>query len=165
MEKRPVIIIHPSQLDKTIELISKILLLIMWILAVFTFINMPAIVPVHFGASGKPDDYGSKATLWILPLLGTIIYFGLTWLNQYPQIFNYPTKITEANAGQQYMMATRMLRFLKAGILLIFTFIILFTYLTATGYANGLSNWFLPLMLVIILSPTSYFIAKSVKKK
>ena len=139
-------------------------MLLMWVLFLYAFFKLPLTIPIHFGASGKPDGYGNKAILFILPVIGTLIYFGLTWLNQYPQVYNYPIKITEANAQQQYTRATRMMRFLKVAILFIFALIILFTYLTATGFTNGLGSWFLPFSIAIFFAPTIYFIIQSVKK-
>jgi hypothetical protein len=87
----------------------------------------------------------------------------LTLLNKHPHIFNYPVKITEANALQQYTSATKLIRYLKIIIVMIFTFIDLFTYLTATGRSSGLGSWFLPAMLILLFIPTAHFIVKSYK--
>jgi hypothetical protein len=103
--------------------------------------------------------------LLILPALGTIIFIGLTQLNKYPHIFNYLTKITESNARKQYTIATRMLRFMKAAILLIFSMIILYTYLTTIGAASGLGIWFLPLTLGLVLIPVIVSLGQSLKKE
>src|SRR5947208_4229548 len=145
MEPRPRLKLTLSPLDKVLELASKVFLVVTWCLAVYTFFKSPPIVPTHFNASGEADNYGSKWTVLILPVIGTIIYFGLTQLNNYPQVFNYMTKITTGNAQKQYTMATRMLRFLKLAILVIFSLIILFTYLATIGVTNGLGFWFLPI--------------------
>ena len=164
MEARPKIKLNLSQLDHRLELAAKIFLVVLWGLTVYTFFKLPATIPVHFNASGQADSYGNKLTLLILPVLATIIYFGLTQLNKYPHIFNYMTKITEDNAQRQYGIATRMLRFLKLAILIIFSAIILFTYLTTTGIANGLGVWFLPVTFVLLLVPTIVSISQSLKK-
>lgn len=99
-----------------------------------------------------------------MPILATVIYIGLTALNKYPHIFNYMTTITEFNAQRQYALATRMLRFIKLAILIIFLLIILFTYLTVISVTNGLGSWFLPLALGLLLIPTFIFIGQSLKK-
>jgi len=164
METRPKIKLTLSQLDKKLELTGKIFLVVMWGLTFYTFIKLPETIPTHFNVSGQADDYGNKLTILILPILATVIYFGLTELNKYPHIFNYMTKITEDNAQKQYTIATRMLRFLKLTILLIFSLIILFTYLTTIGVANGLGFWFLPLILGLLLIPTVISISQLFKK-
>ena len=165
METRPKIKLTLSPLDNKLELTSKIFLVVMWGLTLYTFLKLPTTIPTHFNASGQADNYGNKLSLLILPILATIIYFGLTQLNKYPHIFNYMTKITEDNAQKQYTIATRMLRFLKLAILIIFSLIILFTYFTTIGVTNGLGFWFLPLTFGLLLIPTIISISQSFKKK
>ena len=165
METRPRIKLTLSPFDKTLEWAGKVLLLLMWGLTIFALCTLPDIIPIHFNAAGQADNHGNKITLLVLPVLGTILYFGMTELNKYPHIFNYLTQITADNAERQYSMETRMLRFLKSAILLIFSMIILLTYLAATGSVNGLGAWFLPVILGIILLPTIILIIQSQTKK
>jgi uncharacterized membrane protein len=165
MESRPRIKLTLSPLDNKLELTSKIFLIVLWSLTLYTFLKMPTIIPTHFNASGQVDEYGNKLTLLILPILGTIIYFGLTQLNKYPHIFNYMTKITGDNAQKKYSIATRMLRFLKMAILVIFSLIIFFTYLTTIGVTNGLGFWILPLTFGLFLIPAIVSLSQSFDKK
>jgi uncharacterized membrane protein len=165
METRPKIKLTLSPLDNKLELASKMFLFVMWSLTLYTFLKLPTRIPTHFNVSGQADDYGNKLTLFVLPILATIIFFGLTQLNKHPHIFNYMTKITEDNAQKQYTIATRMLRFLKFAILVIFSLVILFTYLTTIGVTNGLGFWFLPLTFGLLLIPTIISINQSFKKK
>ena len=165
METRPKIKLTLSPLDKKLELTGQIFLVLLWGLTLYTFLKLPTTIPTHFNALGQVDDYGNKLTLLILPILATIIYFGLSQLNKYPHIFNYITKITEDNAQKQYSIVTRMLRFIKLAILIIFSLIILFTYLTTIGVTNGLGFWFLPLTFGLLLIPTIISINQSVTKK
>ena len=165
METRPKIKLTPTPLDNKLEQTGKIFLVIMWALTIYTFLKLPMTIPIHFNASGQADNHGNKLTLLILPILATLIYLGVTQLNKYPHIFNYMTKITVENAEKQYTIATRMLRFLKLAILIIFSLVILFTYLTTIGVTNGLGFWFLPLTYGLLLVPTIISISQSFKKK
>lgn len=165
METRPKIKLTPTRLDNKLELTGTIFLVVLWALTIYTFLKLPTTIPIHFNASGQPDDHGNKLTLLILPILATIIYLGMTQLNKFPHIFNYMIKITVENAEKQYTIATRMLRFLKLAILIIFSLIILFTYLTTIGVTNGLGFWFLPLTYGLLLIPTVISISQSFKKK
>lgn len=144
-----------SPLDKFLESSSKCVLVLLWMITIFAFFKMPIIVPTHFNAAGQPDSFGSKETVFILPVIATIIFAGLTVLNRYPYIFNYINKITEANALHQYTIAARMLRALKLMILILFTAIVLLTYLTTIHAINGLSKGFLPFIIcVFCMLPT-----------
>jgi uncharacterized membrane protein len=165
MEDRSTIKPGLSQIDKSLESISLVLLLIMLGLTVYSFIKSPAIVPSHFNASGHPDHYGNRTTILFLPILGIVLYLGLTWINKYPHLFNYIVTITRDNAERQYTLATRMIRFLKLVILIIVTLVILFTYLTAAGITNGLGTWFLPFVLVLTLIPTIILLTQSFKNR
>ena len=138
MENRPRITLHLTQFDKWLERASKIVLCAMWLLVLFIFSTLPSIVPIHYNALGKVDNYGSKITLFILPVVATLIYFGLTKLNKYPHVFNYMTTITNENAEHQYTLATRMLRILKLAILILISLLVVLSYLVAKGYINGL---------------------------
>ncbi len=165
MEPRPKLTLTLSPVDKTLELISKLCLATMWGLTIYTYAKLPTTIPIHFNASGQADNYGDKTTLLFLPALATVLYFGLTILNNYPHIFNYMTPITEKNAQKQYSIATRLLRFIKLAILLIFSLVILFVYLTITGVTNGLGGWFLPLTLGLLFVPLIITIIQSLKKE
>jgi uncharacterized membrane protein len=164
MQKRPNIKLTLSPFEKRLDVASKIFLITIWFFTFYAFLKLPATIPTHFNASGQVDKYGDKSTLLFLSFLVTIIYFGLSQLNKYPHIFNYPQKITEDNAERQYAIATKMLRLLKLAILIIFFLIFLFTYLTTIGIINGLGIWFLPLTLVLLLVPTIGSIIQSLKK-
>lgn len=165
MQKRPIIKLHLSKFDKGLEAAGFIMVLLLWILTAVVYSRLPVTIPTHFNFSGVPDDFGSKTTLIVLPVIGTIIFGGLTLLNRNPHIFNYASDLTRENAEQRYTNATRMIRFLKLAIVVIFFMIVLFTYLTATGKARGLGIWFLPFVFLLTLSPTVYYIVKRLRTK
>ena len=165
MESRPKIKLTLSPLDKALELIGKIFLVFMWSLTLYVFIRLPTTIPIHFNTSGKADNYGNKMTLLILPLIATIIYFAITQLNKQPHILNYMTIITKENAEKEYTGATRILRFLKLLILLIFSLIVLFTFLTSSAVTNRLGFWFLPMIFGLLSISAVVSIRQSLKKE
>lgn len=165
MESRPRIQLTLSPLDKRLELTGKLFLGVLWGLTLYTILKLPATIPIHFNTSGKVDGYGDKLEILILPVVATLIYLGISELNKYPHIFNYMTEITEENARVQYTAVTKMFRFLKLTILIIFSFIILFTYLTTIGVANGLGFWFFPGAFALVLIPTIISLVQSAGKK
>jgi uncharacterized membrane protein len=165
METRPKLKLALSPFDRGIESLSKGLLLLMLGLTVYIFIKLPAIIPVHFGDNGQPDKYGKKGLILILPILATLIYFGLTQISKYPEVFNYFRKITNENAERQYTISTRMIRFLKIAILVVFTLVIFSTYLITTGVTSGIGSWFLPFVLGLIVIPTIVFIIQALTAK
>jgi len=165
MESKPKLKVELSAMDKIIEMIGWMILLIIWILTLLNFTKMPDTIPIHFNFSGQADNFGSKWTILTFPVFGTVLYVGLTILNKFPHIFNYPTKITPENALQKYIIATRMIRFLKLGLMLIFSIITYLMIYTIDGKSAGLGVWFLPFSLGIIFIPMLYFLIKSFRNK
>jgi len=161
--ERPKINLIPSSTDKIVEVLGWIILLVLWGYNISHYSSLPDTIPTHFNATGEADGFGSKVSIIGLPVIATLLFIGLTVLNRYPHSFNYPTAITEDNALRLYTLATRMLRYLKLVLVLVFGGIEFMTIQNATGEASGLGVWFLPLTLVLIFIPLIYFVVKSLK--
>ena len=127
--------------------------------------RLPDEIPTHLNAAGTPDDYGAKTSLWLLPAFGAGVYALLTISVWYPHTFNYPVKITEDNAARQYLIAARMIRMLKAGIIALFAYITYNMIATTLGKAQGLGKAFFFVFLDIIFLPTGYYLVKAMRKK
>lgn len=164
MQERPKIKLTLTRLDKALEICGVILLTVMWIFTVYNYLQSPDIVPIHFKLSGQPDGYGSKMTLLLLPFIATTIYLGLTQLNRFPHIFNYTAKITADNADKQYTVATRLIRILKAAVVLIFAIDSLSVFLITKRLFSGLGPWFFPLTILILAVPIIYTLFQSLSK-
>lgn len=165
MEKRPKIIVPLSPIDRIIEIAAWVLLVLCWSFSIWAYCRLPATIPIHFGVSGKPDGYGDKGTLFILPSVGTFIFALLTLLNNYPHMFNYPVEIRPENAERLYTFATKMMRLLKLMVILTFTSIGCSTYLTTLGVNGGISSWVEPLVFILVFIPTGYYTTKMLKNK
>ena len=163
METRPRLKLELSYGDRFIEAISWALLAILWILTLSFYDKLPEIIPTHFDTLGQPNQHGSKLSIMFLPVIGTLVFVGLTVLNIYPHIFNLPVKINESNAYRQYTNATRMLRILKISITLIISLVVVMI-ITAVKEGTSKSNiWLMPIILGIIIIPIIYFLIKAVK--
>lgn len=161
---RPKIKLIPTTADKLVDILGWLILLALWGWTITHYSSLPETIPTHFNAAGKADGFGSKVSIIALPVIASVLFIGLTVLNRYPHSFNYPTAITQDNAFRQYTLATRMLRYLKLVLVLVFGGIEFMTIQNATGKTAGLGVWFLPLTLVLIFLPLIYFLIKSVQK-
>jgi uncharacterized membrane protein len=139
--------------------------LALWVWTGTSYSNLPDPIPTHFNAAGEADGFGSKASIIGLHVIATLLYVGLTALNRFPHIFNFPTPITQDNALSQYTNATRMIRYLKLILVLVFAGISYQTIQQANGTGEGLGLWFLPLTLGLIFMPLLYFVIKSFQTK
>jgi uncharacterized membrane protein len=165
MEERPKIKIELTVVDKVFELVGWLLIVTIWSLIFKNYPNLPDRIPIHYNGAGHADGFGGKATIITLPLISTILFIGLTVLNKFPHVFNYPTNITQDSALRQYTNATRLVRYLKLAIVFIFGLIVFKTIQNANGEADGLGIWFLPLILGMTVIPIAYFVITSFKTK
>ncbi len=163
MEKRPKIVLTLSTLDKIVELLGIISIVAIWVLVITSYNSLSDTIPVHYDLDGKVDIIGGKENIFALPIVATILFLGLTILNRYPHHFNYLNKITEENAHRQYSIATKMIRFLKLIVVIIFGLIEWKTIQNAQGIADGLGMWFLPIIIAPIVIPLIFLIVKSFK--
>ncbi len=161
MEEKPRIKLKLNVADIILESFGWLAILAIWGLVISNYSSLPDSIPIHFNAAGSPDKFGGKATLFVLPIMSSILFFGLTFLNKFPEIFNYPIQITQANAPAQYRNITRMIKYLKMIIALIFGFIVFKNIQIAQGVEDGLGIWFTPLSLGFLFIPLVYFIANS----
>ena len=165
MNKRPKIKLQLKQTDKILEVVGWVSVFGIWALTLTNYSILPEIIPIHFNGVGKADGFGNKTHIFVLPIISTLLFIGLTILNKHPHIFNYPSQITKENAVHQYTNATRMMRVLKLVIVLLFGLIVFKTIQNVNGHAGGLGTWFLPLTMGMIFIPMLYFLIKSLKQK
>ena len=161
MSVRPKLKLELTTFDKTLEILGWSSILAIWVLPITNYTNLPDTIPIHYNGAGQADGFGEKATILTLPLIATVLFLGLTILNKFPHIFNYPTNITKDNALRQYTNATRLIRYFKLIIVIIFGLITFKTIQNANGQAEGLGVWFLPLTLGLIFIPLTFFLVKS----
>ena len=127
------------------------------LLIVFYYPKLPASIPTHFDPLGRPDAYGSKHMLLLLFGIQGAVYFGLSHLHRHPGKFNYPVKVTEANASELHRLGLGLLSSLKAFTCFLFTYLIGATIATALGWVSGLGTWFLPVFLFTLFGLIGYF--------
>ncbi|HET6512401.1 MAG TPA: DUF1648 domain-containing protein [Candidatus Kapabacteria bacterium] len=79
-----------------LETINKLLTAIAWVAVVALWLyafnvigGLPETIPVHFNLENEADNWGSKHTLWLMPVLATVIVGGFQVLKRYPQHLNY----------------------------------------------------------------------------
>jgi len=164
MMKRPRINIQLDPIDWVVKFIGIVGLITLIALPVIYFNALPDIIPVHFGFNGQADGFGTKDVIWIMPLLGSMLYLAMSLLNKHPHIFNYRQKVTEDNAERLYRTATKMMRILNALVACIFAYMTFATIQTALGNQNGLGGMFIIIFLILIFGFTGYFSYKMNKQ-
>lgn len=165
--QRPVLKLIPSKLDRALDKLCILGLIILWIFTITEYLKLPEVIATHFNTAGEADNHGSKTTLFILPVIITVVVPGMTLLNKYPHIFNYTQKITEENAVQQYTIATRLTRTIKLIITVFALFLMFEITRSATSNSSKLQWWAIPIFMFSMIIPViiSLYWFKNGKKK
>ncbi|WLR58911.1 DUF1648 domain-containing protein [Guptibacillus hwajinpoensis] len=163
MKDRPQINIEKSLIQKGFDVAAIIFLILSIIYITLEWGSIPNRVPIHFNASGIADNWGSKGTILLLPMIGVILWGGLTMLERFPHKYNYIVKITDGNAALQYRSAVVLIHFLKNTIALFFAYVTVESVQMAKGIEKGLSVWVMPLFLTMIFGAIILYIVHSIK--
>ena len=163
IRKRPKIKIGITLFDLIIEIAGLVALLTLWIVLMVNYSGLPDAIPLHFNGAGQVDHFGGKNSIFILPVIATVLFAGMTILSRFPHVINYPVRITEKNAFLQYRNMARMVRCLTLTIILFFGSLVfhLILYSGENAEGQGLGIWFIPVSLAIIIIPVIYFMVKS----
>ena len=112
--------------------------------------RLPAQIPTHFDAAGRPDGYGSPSTLVLVPAISAFLYLVMTAFSFFPETFNYPVKVTEQNRARVQAIAVSMLGWIKAEIMCVLAYVTWSMVRVAKGEASGLGLAFLPVMFAAV---------------
>jgi uncharacterized membrane protein len=164
-DSRPRLTVPLSTSDKIVEGLSWLILLGMWAYCFIVYNRAPESVPSHFNGSGMADDYSDKLILFVMPVIATVLFVGMTILNKYPHLFNYPFEITKANALAQYQNASRLLRMVKIISILLFLYILYKTDQILLGEAESLGTSFMMIAVLSIILTIVLYLVKAYKSK
>lgn len=156
--KRLVIPLPITMIEVILELVGIAFLIAMIALPVIYWAALPEAIPTHFGFTGEPDNWGGKESLIFLPMIGTVLYLVMGLLSRYPHTYNYPVRITEANAEIQYLLARQLINWLKTLLAILFAYIEWGTIQVALGNLPGLGPWTLVCILLIMFVTIIYFV-------
>jgi uncharacterized membrane protein len=165
MENRPVIKLSRSRTETVLDVISLFVIVSMIAYVAYEWHDMPERIPMHFNGKGEIDGWGNKMSLIALPLIGVIIYVGLTLLSKVPHVYNYPSQITHQNARGQYQNARLLINSLKTVIVILFGFIEWSVIQNAKEGNAELNLWVLGFILLMLFSTIIFFIIRSIQLK
>jgi uncharacterized membrane protein len=141
-----------------LETLSLVALVAMFLMLSVYWPDLPEKIPRHFNFAGKPDAWGGKGSLYVLPVAGLAAYALLTIVPRFPRKMNYPFALTAENRERQTALALGMLLWMKAEIMLLFAYMEWMTCETALGRADGFGVWLLPLSMTIVMGTIAAYL-------
>lgn len=164
-EVRPIIVLKKTLVDHFMDSASWVLLCAIWVYVILQYPTMADTIPVHYGVDGLADGFGSKNTIFVVPIIITFIILLLKYINRFPHKFNYLAKVNEENAEAQYRMATRLINYLQLFLAAMFSYIIYKEIADAGKQYSTLGVWFILLLLPGVMIPTVYTVYRSLTIK
>lgn len=155
MGKHPKIKVPAGKLEIMFNGLSIVLIIIMITYAFNAYHQLPDTIATHFNIKGEADGWGSKATIFMMPLISILIFIPMYILSRAPHLFNYTIEITEENAPRIYPIARLMMSVLNFMVVAMFAFIVWDTVQSANGHSL-IGPWFafvvlfLPLGLLVL---------------
>lgn len=162
LNERPKLKLPKTPLEIIFDGVGLLMLVgsIVYLLAVWS--SLPVEVPAHYNAVGEVDRWGSKWEIIFLPIISSVLWIGMTVLEKYPHVYNFP-RLTKENVRAQYLNGRKMINVLKNVIAILFAYISWNSIYVALGRADSLGAWFLPVFFIVIFVPMIYFYIRSLR--
>ena len=129
-----------------LEAIALLLVLFTFGVVAVHYNGLPDSVPRHYGFSGRPDAYGPKSMMWLLPCVSALLYALTSFCQRYPKLINLPFQVDRDDPEVRSILDLMTLS-LKTVVAAMFSWLTRAGMETAFGTANGLGTYFLPVSL------------------
>lgn len=136
--------------DKILEVAGIAATLSLIILPFTWYRELPFEIPTHYGFNGIPDGFGNKGSIWGLPIIGVLLYIGLSLLNYFVIVKN---KVKSGGIKGDSIARGNILRLMQIIKLILsvsFAYIVWRTIRVGLGESEGLGAWFLPTFIVLM---------------
>ncbi|GAO44151.1 DUF1648 domain-containing protein [Flavihumibacter petaseus] len=141
-------------------------LLIVWILPLVAWQQLPEIIPTHFNGSGEIDGRGGKATIFILPVIGTGTIALLYAVRKFPALRKRPFTLTPGLAEKMYGGDSILLDIIALLCAAMFAFIEWMVINSATTGKVPSNHWIIWIFVgALTLLPIAVLIAATAKRK
>ena len=91
-----------------LEVLFAIVAVVVWGIIIWLVAKAPDIVPTHFDASGKPNEYGPATGIMIPCAIITLVAIGIMITAYYPRHINMPFKITNIRQVKLTILSVRI---------------------------------------------------------
>jgi len=139
---------------KIIFAVAGLMALASWIIAIYYWSKLPAVIPTHFGISGAADGWADKSifSVFLLPALNTVMLAMFIFLYHKPQYSDMPTTmwlttLDDKQKDHAFSLIRSMMAGMSIWIGVLFLYITYGSNVSAIDSGYKLSTWF---MLVLI---------------
>lgn len=94
-KQRPVVIRKRTPLELILDIISVLFLIGSIVYIIMEWSSLPSRIPFQFNSFAEVKNWGSKGSVFALPLFAIIIWVGLTILEKFPHLIHIPFFVQE----------------------------------------------------------------------
>ena len=154
-DERPRVVPIVGTLDRVLEVCAAAVLVTIVAGSLVSYSRLPDQVPIHFDLSGTPDRWGSRATIFMLPVIAAVVYAIMTAVSRIkPWYWNIPAKVTEENAVRVYAATARLMRVVKLEVMALVG--MLLWLVVASAHAGRTTEGWMPLVGAVSLVATVF---------
>ena len=117
--------------------------------------SLPDRIPIHYGANGVINGYGSKGMIWVLIASMWVVIGLMSVVEQFPRLWNTGFKLTKENRCRLLALTWHFMSTTKLAGTVLFAYTVV---MCAIG--GNLSPLFLPLVLTVLCANSLYWIIK-----
>lgn len=117
--------------------------------------SLPDRIPIHYGANGVINGYGSKGMIWVLIASMWVVVGLMSVVEQFPRLWNTGFKLTKENHCRLLALTWHFMSTTKLAGTVLFAYTVV---MCARG--GNLSPLFLSLVLAVLFANSLYWIIK-----
>lgn len=88
--------------NNTLVFFAILIAIINLVFAAYSLANLPATIPIHFGIDGKPNGWGDKYTIFLIPLINLALVGFMASVRKHPfSYLNLPIKLSNNNLEER----------------------------------------------------------------
>ena len=129
------------------EIVFLVAAILLWAFIIRMLAQAPEVVPSHFDILGRPDAYGSPATIIFCCVMLAVMGAGMLATAYFPGSVNIPVKVS---TPRQYSLVIRMMRVMSL-LMLLLTYSVAYPALSLECH-SALGVLLVTLLIVVVLA-------------
>ncbi|WP_293015505.1 hypothetical protein [Mongoliibacter sp.] len=149
--------------DRVIEILGFSSLILLWVMTYY-FQHLGAeAVPEGYNFFENPSEYWASNMTYSIPIIATILFFGITLYNQTPRISEYTIQNQPEKVDTLIRINAKLWRWIKFNLIIMFILIEYFSFHSGSGFGTGIPTWFIIVFPVLLFAPIIYLFMEFAK--
>lgn len=82
--------------------LSGVITLLIFVVVIWVYPSLPEKIPTHYNFLGEIDGWGERSVVWWILAIEVSSFVLVSLLSFFPQVHNYPVKVTDENREALY---------------------------------------------------------------